>query len=838
MSKKFNVFMIIMIAVLLSLPSMGMALKAKDAGQRARPQADPNLEFRTHDASKIWLTMTNFGFFGNQDDPRYVSCEFPGGSHVEYLFQGAVWVGAIVNNEAFVSCGAEGWAGDEEFFPGSTADDGIQTRSIRDNDPGAVSEQDFLCQYTDELTPLSDPNHDPLGLKIDQRSYAWSYSYAEDFIVIDYTVTNIRTDGVTMQDMYVGLYIDADVGHTSAAGAQYAQDDITGFRELSINPVTNDTFRVEAAWIADNDGDFSVANPAPGVSGTRVVYPPMDELSFNWWISDEDATRDYGPSWVGEFPFGAWQEPIGTPDNDEQKYYLMSNGSRQDNNELRFDYDQEEADQSLTGWVMPPSSTANDIGVGEDTRYLFSFGPVGSYVDGTWQLAPGDSAKLTIGYFCAEDFHRPGQEEGEHDFNDFDLNARWVKDVYDNPGRDTYNIDSDGDGVFDSGDGFSGEDTGCDGIPNNGDPPSSEYPVNCCEGDNLVQDCEDELFPTLIGSDGMQYDRVGYDNDKLELGDGIPDFDGPPPPLSPDIAISQYERNGELWVRIRWTNSSFNSTDVFATSDALRNKKGITDSDHEFFQLYPSLKGNPTDFEGFRIYKSSTQIVDDFERLAEYDLIDRDFAYDVLNPPVDPQADEYYLGSDIGFDTQIVNGDTIFTSIGDSIFIYNYGPVAANWPLYFAVTAFDHGIPAADVPSLESSPTANMELIWPSPDPGYLPENAEPMVIPNPYRIDTDYTFNSTRYRWDDWDNSGFSEHTRRIDFVNLPEQCTIRIYTLAGDLVETIRHPSVAGERSSRESWDMITRNGQSISTGIYLFSVENTENGDATVSKFVVIR
>ncbi len=78
-------------------------------------------------------------------------------------------------------------------------------------------------------------------------------------------------------------------------------------------------------------------------------------------------------------------------------------------------------------------------------------------------------------------------------------------------------------------------------------------------------------------------------------------------------------------------------------------------------------------------------------------------------------------------------------------------------------------------------------------------------------------------------------EQDRRIQFVNLPEQCEIKIYTLAGDLVNTIRH-----ENPSRgyEDWNLTSSVGQAISSGIYLFTVEDMKNGQVQVGKFVIIK
>ena len=49
-----------------------------------------------HNVGNIWLRVSNYGFFGSGDDivPRYPSLEYPGGSGMDYLYQGALWFGA------------------------------------------------------------------------------------------------------------------------------------------------------------------------------------------------------------------------------------------------------------------------------------------------------------------------------------------------------------------------------------------------------------------------------------------------------------------------------------------------------------------------------------------------------------------------------------------------------------------------------------------------------------------------------------------------------------------------------------------------------------------------
>ncbi|MDD4310528.1 MAG: hypothetical protein PHO32_09125, partial [Candidatus Cloacimonetes bacterium] len=51
---------------------------------------------RYHNVGNIWLRVSNYGFFGSGDDiiPQYPSLEYPGGSGMDYLYQGALWFGA------------------------------------------------------------------------------------------------------------------------------------------------------------------------------------------------------------------------------------------------------------------------------------------------------------------------------------------------------------------------------------------------------------------------------------------------------------------------------------------------------------------------------------------------------------------------------------------------------------------------------------------------------------------------------------------------------------------------------------------------------------------------
>jgi hypothetical protein len=70
------------------------------------------------------------------------------------------------------------------------------------------------------------------------------------------------------------------------------------------------------------------------------------------------------------------------------------------------------------------------------------------------------------------------------------------------------------------------------------------------------------------------------------------------------------------------------------------------------------------------------------------------------------------------------------------------------------------------------------------------------------------------------------------IEFQNIPTECEIRIYTLSGDLVQTLEHTSGTG--SAR--WNLLTSAQQQIASGIYIYHIES-EFGEKT-GRFAVIK
>ncbi|MAE69904.1 MAG: hypothetical protein CME06_05485 [Gemmatimonadetes bacterium] len=100
-------------------------------------------------------------------------------------------------------------------------------------------------------------------------------------------------------------------------------------------------------------------------------------------------------------------------------------------------------------------------------------------------------------------------------------------------------------------------------------------------------------------------------------------------------------------------------------------------------------------------------------------------------------------------------------------------------------------------------------------------------VVPNPYvagnSLEPKQLFGSERGE-------------RRLFFTHLPPRASIRIYTLRGELVDTIKHDGGV-ELSGSASWDLRSRDNLEIAYGVYLFHVDAPGYGEQ-IGKFAVIK
>jgi len=120
-------------------------------------------------------------------------------------------------------------------------------------------------------------------------------------------------------------------------------------------------------------------------------------------------------------------------------------------------------------------------------------------------------------------------------------------------------------------------------------------------------------------------------------------------------------------------------------------------------------------------------------------------------------------------------------------------------------------------------PNLNNKLTNLMVDPVYVKRSAASnvenvIVVPNPYR---------GRERWD-------APGSNRVQFMNVPADVRVRIFTIAGDLVrELLKTDPTSGNLD----WDLKNQQGESVASGIYMYHVLSGQ-GYESKGHFVIVR
>ncbi|UCC45632.1 MAG: hypothetical protein JSU65_06855 [Candidatus Zixiibacteriota bacterium] len=856
------------------------ATRSGGSGQYAAT-ASPAYCLAMHDIGGFRLGVSNNGTIsslysssGQQDcftGERVPALEYPKGSNSRYLFGAAFWIGAVVGRDTLVSVGLDGWSYNSEFNPDEPPIGNMIFRSTIDPTKpeyeGAISEQDYIGVYTDTFTSgvqglgndvIDGRPHLPINVEVTQRSFAWSYSYAEDFVLFDYAIKNIGHQ--RLKRVFLGIYVDADV-HAEANLGGFA-DDICGFLH-SIDAAylprqCPDSDVVNLAFISDNDGDLTMppGMDVPHVTGVRVVRAPQDslEVSFNWWVGNATPALDFGPQTVAEFR-DLSTGGTGTPEGDRNKYAFLSNGE--------FDYDQIFTAAinpvDYPEWMAPNPLLANDLADGFDTRYLLSFGP--------FDIEPGQVLPLSFAYVAGADMHTdptninnlaegPPYDPEEYyrnvDFSDLGANATWAEWIYDNPGVDT---DSDGySGVFYPCTTSHGDPPVIkqiarrgDGVPDfkGANPPPAPYTrVEPSIGgirvvwngarsettvDNFSGEIDFEGYRVYIGRDERRsslsvlqsYDFENYNkwvwDDSLVVGGLLGGFDLKESPFSLDRLRCLYAPNG--CNDTVWHPSTYPRNNPFASGDSLF-----------YFE--------PQDFNRSVLANEETDSIvatTEIRKLYPDALIPEQKWIEHRDSIPDSIWSNQVLLDSLLVPELLAEGDTVFKYYEYEFVVEDLLPTIPYW---INVTAFDYGSPQSGLPSLETSPTILPSVSYAmegAPDPSKTDELSV-YVWPNPYRLDAGYRSSGYEGFFED-ERTRPDDRVRRIHFGGLPPRCTIRIYTLDGDLVREIDHDIDPGDPlASHDSWDMITRNTQLAVSGLYYWTVE-ADGFKTQIGKLVLI-
>jgi hypothetical protein len=131
---------------------------------------------------------------------------------------------------------------------------------------------------------------------------------------------------------------------------------------------------------------------------------------------------------------------------------------------------------------------------------------------------------------------------------------------------------------------------------------------------------------------------------------------------------------------------------------------------------------------------------------------------------------------------------------------YSYAPQSSNVPIPGLRLVATVGAPAVVDDTLE----VDLTLVHTVPDPYYVTTSLEA------------------------------TSNNKLLQFVNLPNQAIVRIYSVSGILVQILEHNDPAG--GGTLDWDLRNRNNQIVASGVYFYHVE-TATGQETTGRFTVV-
>ena len=99
-------------------------------------------------------------------------------------------------------------------------------------------------------------------------------------------------------------------------------------------------------------------------------------------------------------------------------------------------------------------------------------------------------------------------------------------------------------------------------------------------------------------------------------------------------------------------------------------------------------------------------------------------------------------------------------------------------------------------------------------------------VVPNPYKVVV---------AWEPRNPYTTGRGPRALHFRHLPARCTIRIYTVSGELMRKLDHNTTI--ENGTEVWDLLTKDNLSASYGIYIYHVDAPGIGEH-IGKFAIIK
>ncbi len=780
-----------------------------------------------HNVGSLQMNITNWGFVGSLPKSRYAmadvpSAQYPSGSGIEYLYAAGLWIGAEKNGIPFVTTGYP----ETEFYPDSDPRDGLY-RSYEgdprgsklpahadDDDDGRIDEdflngydddgdgridedfaatgkQMFTCQFFDDL-PMSQtvwPNHEPLGLRVRQESFQWGEDQYQDYVGLRYTIENVGNNFLT--NLYVGIYADVDAGPREY-GSYHMDDQVGFFRgDWCANIGSSEIpIMIHVAYVYDNDGDDG---RTPSYFGIALLGHSTDPNFRNGLPYFPSTLFNAFRTFKGLSPFIHG----GDATNDYERFEVLS-----------------------TRQTDPDTETAADY------RILLSCGPF-------YYLSPDGSFFIDFAFVAGDNLN---------DMLDHAAAAQrsWEGTWYDLDGKPETGIN--GRESIRYGELKDFDPDPCDGIVEK---------LKIERGDSIWSnnDCWLEMrrysWPTTC------YRRT--DTDRMTFATGVNGKEHQlhwvtgTAPATPNMRL--VSRSGA--VEVYWDNLSelladpislvvdFEGYQIWRADDWHRppGTTEMTGPKHELWSLLNTgdlLNGVAPDrgfeypeSEGGWIYSPLKDLEDREGYIASFELLVENYPLGTIPcpPGLTPEVCDT-LESMARWKLGYQGGRQYYRYVDEE--------AKNGLPYFYSVTSYDHTF-LHDIPyepGRFNSPSSNF-LFTTARSEAQSSESyvdKEVYVVPNPV---TDDAMEPWRLNPNNADVTGL-----KCEFRNLPKcRTTIRIYTVATDLVQTIYHDGSSGDGTAE--WNLVSRNGQNVTSGVYIFAVDpDNSEFPKTIGKFVIIR
>ncbi len=215
--------------------------------------------------------------------------------------------------------------------------------------------------------------------------------------------------------------------------------------------------------------------------------------------------------------------------------------------------------------------------------------------------------------------------------------------------------------------------------------------------------------------------------------------------------------------------------------------------------INPISNPKVNDLEGYRIYRTTDPSLRNWQVIAEYPMLYKN------ETTVRQNA---YSHTD---ESGVYNGFTYYYCLT----AYRTNPKTGK---------IEESVRLSDLKNIDNQP--NAVGIQPESEAAKVKTDLDRIrAVPNPYVLSA---------QWDEarLGNSPFGEPLRNLAFEHLPTPCTIKIFTVDGDLVRTLYHNNPSG----RAEWNLLTDENRPAVSGIYFFHVKS-DLGEK-VGRFAIIR